>query len=104
MVQHGFCADRLHRMFGLKLTRAHVRLLYLLSFLVCTRYTSEILTLVEVLASALLADNCLVARYEPCKELSVSVCHNSNFDLVNNRSRTQDVPRRFGYLLPHAIL
>jgi hypothetical protein len=27
MVQHGFCADRLHRMFGLKLTRAHVRLL-----------------------------------------------------------------------------
>ena len=79
MVKHGFCADRPHRMFGLKLTRSHVRLLYLLSFLVCTRYASEILALVEVLASALLADNCLVTRYEPGKELSVSVCHNSEF-------------------------
>ena len=44
------------------------------------RYASEILALVEVLASALLADNCLVTRYEPGKELSVSVCHNSEFD------------------------
>ena len=51
----------------------------LLSFLVCTRYASEILALVEILASALLADNCLVTRYESCKELSVSVCHNSEF-------------------------
>ena len=63
----------------LELARTHARLLNLLSFLVCTRYTSEILALVEVLASALLADNCLVARYEPGKELSVSVCHNSEF-------------------------
>ena len=66
-------------MFGLKLARAHIRTLNFLSFLVCTCYASEILALVEVLASALLADNCLVARYEPCKELSVSVCHNSEF-------------------------
>lgn len=70
-------------LFGLKLARAHARLFNLLSLLVCTCYASEILALVEVLASALLADNCLVASYEPCKELSVSVCHNSNLDLVN---------------------
>ena len=89
MVKHGFCADRLHRMFGLKLTRSHVRLLNFLSLLVCTCYASEILALVEVLASALLADNCLVTRYEPCKEPSVSVCHNSNFDLVNNWRRSK---------------
>ena len=67
-------------MFGLKLARTHARLLNLLSFLVCTRYASEILALVEVLASALLADNLLVARYEHGKELSVSVCRNSKFD------------------------
>ena len=67
-------------MFGLKLTRSHIGTLNFLSFLVCTRYASEILALVEVLASALFADNCLVARYEPGKELSVSVCHNSKFD------------------------
>lgn len=96
MVKHGFCAAYLHRMFGLKLARAHVRLLNLPSFLVCTCYASEIHALVEVLASALLADNCLVTRDEPGKELSVSVCHNSEFDLVNNRSRTQDVPRSSG--------
>ena len=63
----------------LELARAHARLLNLLSLFVCTCYASEILALVEVLASALLADNCLVARYEPGKELSVSVCHNSEF-------------------------
>ena len=51
-----------------------------LSFLVCTCYASEILALVELLSPALLTDNCLVTRYEPGKELSVSVCHNSKFD------------------------
>ena len=66
-------------MFALKFTRTHARLLNLLSLFVCTCYASEILTLVEILASALLADNCLVTRYEPGKELSVSVCHNSEF-------------------------
>jgi hypothetical protein len=80
----------------LEFARAHARLFNLLSFLVCTRYASEILALVEVLASALLADNCLVTRDEPGKEFSVSVCHNSKFDLVNNRSRTQDLPRSSG--------
>lgn len=67
-------------MFALKFTRTHARLLNLLSLFVCTCYASEILALVEVLAYALLADNCLVTRYEPGKELSVSVCHNSKFD------------------------
>ena len=80
----------------LKSSRTHVRTLNLLSFLVHTRGTSVILALVELLFRTLLADNCLVARYEPGKEPSVSVCHNSEFDLVNNRSRTQDVPRSFG--------
>ena len=61
-------------------------MLNLLGFPVYSRRTSEIFTLVELLSRTLLADNCLVARYEPGKELSVSVCHNSNFDLVNNRS------------------
>ena len=78
---------------------AHVRTLNFLSFLVHTRCASEILALVEFLSRTLLADNCLVARYEPCKEPSVSVCHNSNFDLVNNRSRTRYVPRRFWLLV-----
>ena len=91
-------------MFGSKLARAHIRTLNFLSFLVCTRYASEILALVEILASALLADNCLVTRYEPGKEPSVSVCHNSNFDLVNNGCRTQDVPRRFWLEVVHFLL
>ncbi len=86
MVKHGFCAAYLHRMFGLKLARAHVRLLNLPSFLVCTCSSSVVLSFVEILSSALLAYHLLVARYEPDKELSVSVCHNSNFDLVNNRN------------------
>ena len=54
--------------------------LYALSFPVSYCNTSEILALVELLSRTLLADNCLVARYEPCKEPSVSVCHNSKFD------------------------
>lgn len=64
----------------LKSSRTHVRTLNLLSFLVHTRGTSVILALVELLPSALFADHLLVARYEPCKKSSVSVCHNSNFD------------------------
>ena len=64
----------------LKSARTHVRTLNLLSFLVHTRGTPVILALVELLPSALFADHLLVARYEPCKESSVSVCHNSNFD------------------------
>lgn len=52
----------------------------------CLRCTSEILALVEFLSCALLAYYCLVARYESGKESSVSVCHNSKVDLVNNRS------------------
>ena len=70
----------------LKSARTHVRTLNFLSFLVHTGGTSVILAPVELLSRTLLADNCLVARYEPGKEPSVSVCHNSNFDLVNNRS------------------
>lgn len=70
----------------LEFARAHTGMLNLLCFSVYSRRTSEILALVELLSRALLADNCLVARYEPGKEPSVSVCHNSNFDLVNNRS------------------
>ena len=89
MVKHGFCADRLHRMFGLKPWTTGK--LYVLSFPVCSRCTPEILALVELLSFALLVYNCLVTRYEPGKESSVSVCHNSD-NLVNNRSRTQDVP------------
>lgn len=64
----------------LKSSRTHVRTLNFLSFLVHTRGTSVILALVELLSRTLLADNCLVARYEPGKEPSVSVCHNSKFD------------------------
>lgn len=62
----------------LKSARAHTSMLNLLCFSVYSRRTSEILTLVELLSRTLLADNCLVARYEPGKEPSVSVCHNSN--------------------------
>ena len=80
----------------LEFARAHTCMLNFLCFSVYSRRTSEIFTLVELLSRTLLADNSLVARYEPGKEPSVSVCHNSNFDLVNNRSRTQDVPRSFG--------
>lgn len=54
-----------------------------LSFPVSLFRTSEILALVELLSFALLTDNFLVARYEPGKESSVSVCHNSKVDLVN---------------------
>ena len=79
----------------LKSARAHVRTLNFLSFLVHTRGSSVILALVEILSFAFLTYNRLVARYEPGKESSVSVCHNSKI-LVNNRSRTQDVPRSFG--------
>ena len=42
-----------------------------------SRRASEILALVELLASALFAYHLLVARYESFKESSVSVCHNS---------------------------
>lgn len=80
----------------LEFARTHARLLNLMSFSVYSCRTSKILTFIESLFRTLLTDNCLVARYEPGKEPSVSVCHNSNFDLVNNRSRTQDVPRSFG--------
>ena len=104
MVKHCFCAYIPHRMFLLKYAMATGKLYNTLSFPVSSCSTSEILALVELFPFALLTDNFLVARYESCKESSVSVCHNSNFDLVNNRSRTQNVPRSFGYLLPHAIL
>lgn len=60
--------------------------LYALSIPVSLCRTSEILALVELLSCAFLADNCLVARYESGKKSSVSVCHNSKVDLVNNRS------------------
>lgn len=83
---------------------AHIGTLDFLSFLVHTSGTPVILALVEILSFTLFTYNRLVTRYEPFKESPVSVCHNSNFDLVDNRSRTQDVPRRFGYLSPHAIL
>ena len=63
-----------------------------LSFPVSSCNTSEILALVELLSRTLLADNCLVARYESCKESSVSVCHNSNFDLVNSRQHIIVLP------------
>ena len=98
MFKHGFCADRPHRIFWLKSASATGKL-YALSLPVSSCNTSEILAIVELFSCALLADNCLVARYESCKESSVSVCHNSNFDLVNNRSRTRYVPRRFWLLV-----
>lgn len=63
----------------LEFARTHARFLNLLSFSVYSCRTSKILTFIESLSRTLLADNCLVARYEPCKELSVSVCHNSKF-------------------------
>ena len=88
----------------LKSARAHIGTLDFLSFLVCTCSSSVVLSFVEVLTSALFTYHLLVASYEPGKESSVSVCHNSNFDLVNNRCRTQNVPRSFEYLSPHAIL
>ena len=63
----------------LEFARAHIGTLDFLSFSVHSCRASEILALVEFLSRTLLADNCLVARYEPCKESSVSVCHNSEF-------------------------
>ena len=51
----------------LEFARTHARLLNLLSFSVNSCRTSEILTLVELLSRTLLADNCLVTRYEPSK-------------------------------------
>lgn len=95
------CADTPHRMFGLKPARATGKL-YVLSFPISSCGALEILALVEFLSCALLADNCLVARYESCKEFSVSVCHNLIL-LVNNRSRTQNVPRSFDYFPSHEI-
>ena len=68
----------------LKSSWTHVRTLNFLSFLVHTSGTPVILALVELLPFAFFAYNCLAARYEPGKESSVSVCHNSDFDLVNN--------------------
>lgn len=62
----------------LKSARAHTGMLNFLCFSVYSCRTSEIFTLVELLFRTLLTDNCLVARYEPGKEPSVSVCHNSN--------------------------
>lgn len=64
----------------LEFARAHTDMLDFLGFPIYSRRASEILALVELLSRTLLADNCLVARYEPGKESSVSVCHNSNFD------------------------
>lgn len=61
----------------LEFARAHTGMLNFLCFSVHSCRTSEILALVEFLAPALLTDNCLVTRYEPGKESSVSVCHNS---------------------------
>ena len=55
----------------LEFARTHARLLNLMSFSVYSCRTSKILTFIESLSSALLADHLLVARYEPCKELSV---------------------------------
>lgn len=63
----------------LEFARAYTGMLNLLCFSVYSRRTSEILALVEFLSRTLLADNCLVTRYEPGKEPSVSVCHNSEF-------------------------
>lgn len=83
MVKHCFCAYIPHRMFWLKSAMATGKLYNTLSFPVSSCRTSEILALVELLSRTLLADNCLVARYEPGKEPSVSVCHNSKVDLVN---------------------
>lgn len=62
----------------LEFARAHTGMLNFLCFSVYSCRTSEIFTLVELLSRTLLADNSLVARYEPGKEPSVSVCHNSN--------------------------
>lgn len=73
----------------LEFARTHARLLNLMSFSVYSCRTSKILTFIESLFRTLLADNSLVARYEPGKESSVSVCHNSNFDLVNNWRRSK---------------
>ena len=70
-------------MFLLKSAMATGKLYNTLSFPVSSCRTSEILALVELFPFALLADNCLVARYEPGKKSSVSVCHNSKVDLVN---------------------
>ena len=50
-----------------------------LGFPVSSCRTSEILALVEFLSRTLITYNFLVARYEPGKESSVSVCHNSEF-------------------------
>ena len=88
----------------LEFARTHTGMLNFLCFSVYSCRTSEIFTLVELLFRTLLTYYRLVTRYEPCKESSVSVCHNSKVDLVNNRCRTQDVPRSFDYLSPHAIL
>ena len=62
----------------LEFARAHTGMLNFPCFSVYSRRASEILALVEILFRTLLADNCLVTRYEPGKESSVSVCHNSN--------------------------
>lgn len=62
----------------LEFARTHARLFNLMSFSVYSCRTSKILTFIESLFRTLLADNFLVARYEPGKEPSVSVCHNSN--------------------------
>lgn len=64
----------------LEFARAHTGMFYLLCFFVYSCRTSEILAFIELLFRTLLTDNCLVARYEPGKEPSVSVCHNSKFD------------------------
>lgn len=60
--------------FWLKTATTHTGTLNLLSFSVYSCRASEILALVELLSSALFSDNRLVARYEPSKESSVSVC------------------------------
>ena len=79
-------------------------MLNLLCFSVYSCRASEILALVELLSRTLLADNCLVTRYESGKEPSVSVCHNSNFDWLIMDAGHGTRPADFGYLLPHAIL
>ena len=74
----------------LEFARAHTGMLNFLCFSVYSCRTSEIFTLVELLSRTLLADNCLVARYEPGKEPSVSVCHNSK--ILVNSGRTNALP------------
>lgn len=90
-------------MFGLKSVRATGKL-NVLSLPVCLCRAPKILAPVEPLSCALLTYNRLVARYEPGKKLSVSVCHNSKNDWLIMKAGYRTYPACFGYLSPHAIL